>query len=206
MKQNKLLFIGITGGIGAGKSEILSYIRKHYKCEIYLADEVAHEVKRPGTECYRALVDLLGKEIINPDGQIDKARMAEKIFADASLLEKVNQLIHPAVKVYLLEHLEKARAAGDVELFFVEAALLIECGYGELVDEMWYIYADEQVRRERLKKARGYSEEKIENIMAKQLPEQKFRENCDFVIDNSGELADSYRQIDRKLEAFTWQE
>lgn len=206
MKQNRLLFIGITGGIGAGKSEILSYIRKHYKCEIYLADEVAHEVKRPGTECYRALVDLLGKEIINPDGQIDKARMAEKIFADASLLEKVNQLIHPAVKVYLLEHLEKARAAGEVELFFVEAALLIECGYGELVDEMWYIYADEQVRRERLKKARGYSEEKIENIMAKQLPEQKFRENCDFVIDNSGELADSYRQIDRKLEAFTWQE
>lgn len=206
MKQNKLLFIGITGGIGAGKSEILSYIRKHYKCEIYLADEVAHEVKRPGTECYRALVDLLGKEIINPDGQIDKARMAEKIFADASLLEKVNQLIHPAVKVYLLEHLEKARDAGEVELFFVEAALLIECGYGELVDEMWYIYADEQVRRERLKKARGYSEEKIENIMAKQLPEQKFRENCDFVIDNSGELADSYRQIDRKLEAFTWQE
>ena len=206
MKPNKLLFIGITGGIGAGKSEILSYIRKHYKCEIYLADEVAHEVKRPGTECYRALVDLLGKEIIDPDGQIDKARMAEKIFADASLLEKVNQLIHPAVKVYLLEHLEKARAAGEVELFFVEAALLIECGYGELVDEMWYIYADEQVRRERLKKARGYSEEKIENIMAKQLPEQKFRENCDFVIDNSGELADSYRQIDRKLEAFTWQE
>lgn len=206
MKQNKLLFIGITGGIGAGKSEILSYIRKHYKCEIYLADEVAHEVKRPGTECYRALVDLLGKEIINPDGQIDKARMAEKIFANASLLEKVNQLIHPAVKVYLLEHLEKARAAGEVELFFVEAALLIECGYGELVDEMWYIYADEQVRRERLKKARGYSEEKIENIMANQLPEQKFRENCDFVIDNSGELADSYRQIDRKLEAFTWQE
>lgn len=206
MKQNKLLFIGITGGIGAGKSEILSYIRKHYKCEIYLADEVAHEVKRPGTECYRALVDLLGKEIIDPDGQIDKARMAEKIFADASLLEKVNQLIHPAVKVYLLEHLEKARDAGEVELFFVEAALLIECGYGELVDEMWYIYADEQVRRERLKKARGYSEEKIENIMAKQLPEQKFRENCDFVIDNSGELADSYRQIDRKLEAFTWQE
>lgn len=157
MKQNKLLFIGITGGIGAGKSEILSYIRKHYKCEIYLADEVAHEVKRPGTECYRALVDLLGKEIINPDGQIDKARMAEKIFADASLLEKVNQLIHPAVKVYLLEHLEKARAAGEVELFFVEAALLIECGYGELVDEMWYIYADEQVRRERLKKAPRHS-------------------------------------------------
>lgn len=206
MKPNKLLFIGITGGIGAGKSEILSYIGKHYKCEIYLADRVAHEVKKPGTECYRALVDLLGCGILSSDGQIDKGRMAEKIFSDSSLLEKVNGMIHPAVKVYLLEHLERARAEEEVELFFVEAALLIECGYRQLVDEMWYIYADENVRRARLKQSRGYSEEKIESIMSKQLSEQKFRENCDFIIDNSGTLADSYRQIDRKLEAFTWQE
>lgn len=206
MKPNKLLFIGITGGIGAGKTEILSYIGKHYKCEIYLADQVAHEVKKPGTECFRALIDLLGREILASDGQIDKGRMAEKIFGDSSLLEKVNGIIHPAVKVYLLEHLEKAREAGEVELFFVEAALLIECGYRKLVDEMWYIYADENVRRNRLKQARGYSEKKIESIMSKQLSEQKFRENCDFIIDNSGTLADSYRQIDRKLEAFTWQE
>lgn len=206
MKPNKLLFIGITGGIGAGKTEILSYIGRHYKCEIYLADQVAHEVKKPGTECYRALVDLLGREILSSDGQIDKGRMAEKIFADSPLLEKVNGMIHPAVKMYLLEHLEKARAEEETELFFVEAALLIECGYGQLVDEMWYIYADENVRRARLKQSRGYSEEKIESIMSKQLSEQKFRENCDFIIDNSGTLADSYRQIDRKLEAFTWQE
>lgn len=206
MKPNKLLFIGITGGIGAGKTEILSYIGKHYKCEIYLADQVAHEVKKPGTECFRALIDLLGREILASDGQIDKGRMAEKIFGDSSLLEKVNGIIHPAVKEYLLEHLEKAREAGEVELFFVEAALLIECGYRKLVDEMWYIYADENVRRNRLKQARGYSGKKIESIMSKQLSEQKFRENCDFIIDNSGTLADSYRQIDRKLEAFTWQE
>lgn len=206
MKPNKLLFIGITGGIGAGKTEILSYIGKHYKCEIYLADQVAHEVKKPGTECFRALIDLLGREILASDGQIDKGRMAEKIFGDSSLLEKVNGIIHPAVKEYLLEHLEKAREAGEVELFFVEAALLIECGYRMLVDEMWYIYADENVRRNRLKQARGYSGKKIESIMSKQLSEQKFRENCDFIIDNSGTLADSYRQIDRKLEAFTWQE
>ena len=206
MKPNKLLFIGITGGIGAGKTEILSYIGKHYKCEIYLADQVAHEVKKPGTECFRALIDLLGREILASDGQIDKGRMAEKIFGDSSLLEKVMGFIHPAVMEYLLEHLEKAREAGEVELFFVEAALLIECGYRKLVDEMWYIYADENVRRNRLKQARGYSGKKIESIMSKQLSEQKFRENCDFIIDNSGTLADSYRQIDRKLEAFTWQE
>lgn len=206
MKPNKLLFIGITGGIGAGKSEILSYIRKHYKCEIYLADEVAHEVKKPGTDCYRALLELLGEDIVGSDGQIDKGKMAERIFADSALLEGVNSIIHPAVKSYLLEQLEKARAKGESELFFVEAALLIECGYGQLVDEMWYIYADENVRRERLRRFRGYSEAKTDSIMRKQLSEQRFRENCDFIIDNSGPLEDSYRQIDRKLEAFTWQE
>lgn len=206
MKPNKPLFIGITGGIGAGKSEILSYIRKHYKCEVYLADEVAHEVKEPGTPCYEALLELLGEDIAAPGGQIDREKMAERIFSDPALLESVNGIIHPAVKSWLLERLEKARAEGEAELFFVEAALLIECGYGQLVDEMWYIYADENVRRERLRRLRGYSETKTDSIMRKQLSEQKFRENCDFIIDNSGSFEDSCRQIDRKLEAFTWQE
>ena len=206
MKQNKPRFIGITGGIGAGKSEILDYIGKHYRCEIYLADQVAHQVKRAGTECFRALVGLLGEEIMAPDGEIDRAKMAERIFEDPGVLEQVNGIIHPAVRDYLLERLEKARRKGQVELFFVEAALLIECGYGQLVDEMWYVYTDEAVRRRRLAESRGYSGEKTDSIMARQLSDEHFRENCGFIIDNSGSLTDSYRQIDRKLEAFTWQE
>ena len=198
-------FIGITGGVGAGKSEILSYIRKHYRCEIYLADEVAHEVKNPGTECYYELIKLLGEDILESDGQIDRGKMAEKIFADETVLQKVNGIIHPAVKRYLLEHLETAGKRGDVELFFVEAALLIEAGYGELVDEMWYIYATEEVRRERLKLSRGYSDEKVNRILASQLSDEEFRKNSTFIIDNSGELTDSFKQIDEKLEAYTWQ-
>ena len=204
--NNKMLFIGITGGVGAGKSEILSYIRKHYKCEIYLSDEVAHLVKLPGTECFDKLVKLLGAEVLDESGQINKKVMADKIFADKSLLKQVNEIVHPAVKEYLLEHLELARQSGEVELFFVEAALLIETGYGSLVDEMWYIYADEEVRAKRLKNARGYTDEKIQRIMASQLSEEQFRQASNFVIDNSGALAESYRQIDKKLEAYTWQE
>lgn len=207
MKPNKskMLFIGITGGIGAGKSEILKYIGDHYKCEIYLADEVAHLVKLRGTECYDELVALLGKEIVGEDGEINKNAMANKIFADSKLLRQVNDIVHPAVKKYLLEHLEAARESGEVELFFVEAALLIEAGYGQLVDEMWYIYAKEEVRINRLKEARGYSDEKIAQIIRSQLSEDEFRKACDFVIDNSGDLTDSYAQIDKKLEAYTWQ-
>ncbi len=110
------------------------------------------------------------------------------------------------MKEFLLERLEAARSSGEAELFFVEAALLIEAGYGGLVDEMWYVYADEEVRRERLRRDRGYSTERIDNVLRRQLSEEAFREGCDFVIDNSGSLEESCRQIDRKLEAFTWQE
>jgi len=206
MKPNKkMLFIGITGGVGAGKSEILKYIKEHYKCEMYLADEVAHLVKEPGTECFTKLVELLGEDVVGEDGRIDKNAMAGKIFADAEVLKKVNEIVHPAVKEYLLARLEEAKNSGEVELFFVEAALLIEAGYKSLVDEMWYIYATEDVRKNRLQNARGYSEEKIAGIMQNQLSEEQFRKECDFVIDNSGELTDSYRQIDKKLEAYTWQ-
>lgn len=192
-------FIGITGGIGAGKSEILGYIRQHYRCEIYLADEVAHLVKQPGTRCYDELVSLLGEDVVGENGQIDRDLMAKRIFSKPVLLEQVNEIIHPAVKEFLLERLEVAKRNGEAELFFVEAALLIEGGYLALVDEMWYIYADEAVRRERLMRSRGYGEEKIRQIMSRQLTEDVFRKSCDFVIDNSGSFALACAQIDAKL-------
>ena len=198
--------IGITGGVGAGKSEVLSYIREKYNCRVILADEVGHLVKMPGQRCYEQLKELLGEEVLLPDKSIDKAKMAEMIFKDVQLLKQVNALIHPAVQDFLLEKLSAARENPEIELFFVEAALLIEAGYGELVDEMWYIYAEKEVRRARLKASRGYSDAKITSIMLQQLTEERFRMSCDFVIDNSGLLTSSYRQIDKKLEAFTWQE
>lgn len=199
-------FIGITGGVGAGKSKLLAYIKTHYYCEIYLADEVAHLVKEKGTACYERLRELLGDGILRPDGEIDRGAMAERIFGDEELLKQVNQIIHPAVQEYLLQRLAEAGNNPEVELFFVEAALLIEAGYRELVDELWYIHADADVRRERLERSRQYGPEKIANIMSRQLSEEQFRASCDFVIDNSGGLEESFRQIDKKLEAFSWRD
>lgn len=196
-------FIGITGGVGAGKSQILAYIKENYSCEIWLADEVAHRVKQAGTDCFCKLVELLGEDVLDDNGEIHKGRMAEKIFASETVLEQVNAIVHPAVKEYLLDRLAKAREEGKVQYFFVEAALLIECGYGELVDEMWYIFAREDVRRKRLAQSRGYSEEKITQIMQAQLSEESFRAGSDFVIDNSGDLEDTFRQIRDRLEAFS---
>lgn len=191
--------IGITGGIGAGKSELLDYLKQHYNCRILKADEAAHLVKRPGTKCYDALIKLLGADVIAQDGQIDRACMAEKIFADSSLLVQVNGLIHPAVKAYILEQVNQSRARGDCDYFFLEAALLVEEGYGEIVDELWYIRADEAARRARLKASRDYSDEKIERIMASQLKEEEFKRHAQVIIDNSTTLEEAYRQIDKKM-------
>jgi len=161
--------IGITGGVGAGKSEILSFIRKNYPSEIYLADEVAHKIKEKGQPCYEQLVDLLGRDVLKEDGEIDKAKMAAIIFADERILQRVNEIVHPGVREYILARIKEAEEKKNVELFFIEAALLIEAGYETMVDELWYIHADKDVRRKRLQENRGYSSEKIEQIMNCQL-------------------------------------
>ncbi len=191
--------IGITGGVGAGKSQVLSYIEKNCSCRILLADDAAHRVKEPGQPCYRALVSLLGTGVLQKDGFIDRQKMAAAIFSQQDLLNQVNKIIHPAVKAYILSEIEKERRAGKIDAFFVEAALLIEEGYARILDELWYIYAEEGVRRERLLASRGYSDRKIGQIFSSQLTEAEFRRHCKVVIDNSGSLSDTYLQIDERL-------
>jgi len=180
-----MLVIGITGGVGCGKSRVLAYLKEHCKCRIILADDVGNKVKEPGEECYQQIVNLLGPEILQEDGTIHKMKMAEKIFADEEILEKVNGIIHPAVKKYILEQIETEKKNQDIDVFFLEAALLIETGYLQYLDELWYIYSNKDVRKERLKSSRQYSEEKIAQIMQSQLSEEEFRKYADVVVDNS---------------------
>ncbi len=191
--------IGITGGVGSGKSALLHYIAQNYNCKIILADEVAHRVKEPGQPCYEKLVELMSSDILNADGTIHKGRMADKIFESEELLEKVNKIIHPAVKEAILREIADARNEKILDFLFLEAALLIEDGYLNIVDEMWYIYAGEEVRRMRLKTSRNYSDEKIDAIMKSQLTEEEFRKHCAFIIDNSKSLKEACQQIDMKL-------
>lgn len=197
--------IGITGGVGAGKSELLAYIRTHYNCHVILADEVAHSLEKPGQECYNKLTALLGNEIVTADGTIDKARMAEKIFADQAVLRQVNDIVHPAVKKFIIQAIGREKEKAELDFLFVEAALLIEDGYEEILDELWYIHTDAEIRRKRLKASRAYSDEKIDRILQKQLSEDKFRRHCNVVIDNSSDLIYACKQIDKKLEEYLCQ-
>ncbi len=193
-------FIGITGGVGAGKSLVLSCLKEYEGTRVLLADEVGNLVKLPGQPCYAPLVSLLGQEVLDQDGRINREKMAARIFADRELLARVNEVIHPAVKEYILARVEEARREGRTKWFFLEAALLIEDGYEELVDELWYIHADEAVRARRLEASRGYSQEKISRIFASQLSEKEFRRHCRQVIENNGEEQAVREQVRRLME------
>ena len=191
--------IGITGGIGAGKSLVLSYIKEHYRAVVYEADNIAHLIKEPGQKCYEPLLRLLGRNVLNEDGRIDKGKRAERIFADPALLQEVNAIIHPGVKEFVLTKIKEEDQRQDKDFFILEAALLIEEGYDKILDELWYVRAEEEVRRKRLKEDRGYTEEKIGRIMKSQLQDEMFIKYCSLVIDNNGDPAQTYMQIDRKL-------
>ncbi len=188
-------FIGITGQVGSGKSEVLKQLQEKYNCRIILADNVAHEVREPGGECYEKIVELIGTESLNEDGTINRQKMAAIIFSDKAVLKKVNELIHPAVKNRILEIYSEEKEKGEIDYLFLEAALLLDDGYDRICDELWFIYVRDEVRRERLKASRGYSDEKIDSILKGQRSEAQFRQACKWTIDNSDEIELTMEQI-----------
>ncbi|MEE3495524.1 MAG: dephospho-CoA kinase, partial [Butyrivibrio sp.] len=204
MKQSKIQkgktnIIGVTGGVGAGKSTVLKYIGDNYNCKVVFSDDVANEIKMKGYPAYDELVRILGKTILGDDGEIDRGKMAAAIFNDAKKLEKVNKILHPAVNTFIINIIDEEKLKNRLDFVFVEAALLIENGYKDIVDELWYVYADEATRRKRLKDSRGYSDEKIDGILGQQLNDETYRLNSDFVIDNSKDLDSAGEQINKKL-------
>ena len=195
-----MLFIGITGGVGAGKTNILNYLQENYNCRILLADRIAQELMEPGTDCYQKLTELFASDdVFLSEGGFDRGRLAGVLFANHAKREALNGIVHPAVHEYVLSEVRKEREAGKIDFLILEAALLIETGYAKDCDELWYIYTDKDTRKKRLMDSRGYSEEKSEAIMASQLSEEIFRKYCKEEIDNNGTPEESYAQIDRIL-------
>lgn len=193
--------IGITGGVGAGKSEILNFIAANWNATVVEADEVGYLVMRPGKACFAPIVELFGPAILQENGTLNREEISRQVFEDKELLEKLNQIVHPAVKEYVKKAIQREQE-NDTDVFVVEAALLIEDKYDEICDELWYIYADEETRTERLMRNRGYSEEKIKGIFENQLSEDEFSEHCDFEIDNSGDFEETKEQIMRRMQMY----
>lgn len=193
--------IGITGGVGCGKSEVLTYVGRNYDAAVVQADDVAHLLMQPGKPCYREIIGLLGPDFTDDCGNLDRKKISSVVFRDEKIRKKINEIVHPQVKQYIRRSIAEERENGT-SFFFIEAALLIEDKYDEICDELWYIYADEHVRRERLVKGRGYTDHKIDEIIKSQLSEEEFSGKCDFEIDNSKELEDTINQINQRMSTY----
>lgn len=190
--------IGVTGGVGAGKSTVLNYLEKRYGAKLILADLVGHEVMEPGHEAYEQVVKVFGQEIVSEDKTIDRKALGAIVFADEKKRMILNRIIHPAVRQEILRRLEEAELL-HLSYVVVEAALFLEENYNAFCDETWYIYTDEKIRRQRLKESRGYSDERIDQIFRSQKTHEEFQKRCLFMIDNNGSEEETFRQIDRRM-------
>lgn len=190
--------IGVTGGVGAGKSTVLNYLEKCYGAKLILADLVGHEVMEPGHEAYEQVVKVFGQEIVSEDKTIDRKALGAIVFADEKKRMILNRIIHPAVRQEILRRLEEAELL-HLSYVVVEAALFLEENYDAFCDETWYIYTDEKIRRQRLKESRGYSDERIDQIFRSQKTHEEFQKRCLFMIDNNGSEEETFRQIDRRM-------
>ncbi len=190
--------IGITGGVGSGKSRVLSFLEEKYNAVICQADQVAWKLQEPGEKSYLGIVDYFGESILNEDKTINRGALGQIVFNDEDKLQKLNEITHPAVKEYIKNQITIEKE-NDSDLFIIEAALLLEDNYDEICDEIWYIFAREEVRRERLKTSRNYTDEKIDSMIAAQQSENYFRDHCQLTIDNSGNFEDTCIQIEKAM-------
>lgn len=193
--------IGITGGVGAGKSRILAVLEEEYGAQIIQADQVAKQLEEPGQEGYRLLTEEFGDGILNQDGSIDRAAFAALIFRDKAALQKVNDLIHPLTWKAISRMIEESTAP----VVAVEAALFNE-ETKRICQALWYVDTEDEIRIARLMVNRGYSREKCLDIMKNQSGREEFRKLSDEVIDNSGSIEAVRRQIALLLQNYGLQE
>ncbi|WP_344587944.1 dephospho-CoA kinase [Actinomadura vinacea] len=194
-----MLKVGLTGGIGSGKSEVSSRLRGHGAVVID-ADRIAREVVEPGTPGLAAVVAEFGEEVLLPDGGLDRPKVGSIVFADPQRLTALNGIVHPLVGERTRELMEAA--PGDAVVVF-DVPLLAENGLGEMYDVVVVVDAPVETQLERLTSRRGMTEEDARSRIAAQASRADRRAIADRVIDNSGSLDDLKSQVDTLWEDLT---
>ena len=191
---------GITGGAGTGKSEVIKMLQQNFGGCVIMSDEVARELMQKGNISYQLIVEYFGRDILMDDGEIDRKKLADHVFNNKEAREKLNSMTHPYVKDEIRKLIAEAEASGECRFVALESAILLECGYEDICDEFWYVYTKPEIRRQRMKETRNYSDEKVDSVMRNQQPDEVFFEQCSFVIKNNTTLSDVYAQLKKKLD------
>ena len=194
-----MLRVGLTGGVACGKSTVAKMFAD-LGANIVDADTIAHELYRPGQEVLQELVKHFGSEILKPDGELDRAKLATLVF-DGGRVEELNKIVHPAVirqqDLWMRSLAEKDHYA----MAIVEAALILEAGVKDHFDRIMVVTCKPAQKVARFAQRTGMSEEAaradVERRNKAQMPDEEKARSADFVIDNSGSVEETRHQVQR---------
>lgn len=184
--------IGLTGGVGSGKSTVAGMLRR-LGATVIDADEATHAVYAPGTEGFTAIVEAFGQEFVR-DGEIDRKRLGDLVFKDESARLRLNAIVHPRVRDWMAARTVEAVEHG-AEVVVQDVPLLFENGLQGLFSGTVLVYARPQTQLARLLDQRGLSRERATSIIAAQMPIDDKRALATFVVDNDGSIDETQRQV-----------
>jgi dephospho-CoA kinase len=188
-----MLVIGLTGGIGSGKSTVSNMLRE-LGAVIIDADVIARQVVRPGEPAWQELQERFGREIIRPDGSLDRRRLGEIAFHNSQALQDLNRITHPRIRERIIERIDQLRQM-NVRVVVVDAPLLLEAGLTDIVDQVWVVDVDHETLVKRVQLREGFTAEQVEaRLQAQMAPEEK-RRRADVVIDNRGNVGQTQEQV-----------
>lgn len=191
--------IGLTGGIGTGKSTVSAYLAQK-GCRLIDADKISHQMTEPGSSCLLEIREVFGAEFFLGDGSLDRKKLGRLVFADAEKKAQLEEIITRRVIEKTLQLVQMYRQQQE-KLVVIDAPLLFECGMQRYTDETWLVVCRSEKRIARIVERDGLTPEEIEARIANQMPEAQKETLADHVIDNSGELPGLYAQVDALLAA-----
>ncbi len=187
--------IGLTGGIGTGKSTVAKILAAH-NAYIIDADKLNHDILKYNKEAYDEIVDCFSTDVLDAEGHIDRKKLGHIVFNDAKRLQILSDITHKYVIQETRRRVQQLQE-GDYAYVVFDAPLLIEAGMHKETDEVWIVYAEKQLRIDRVMKRNGLSAAEVERIMERQTPFEELRPYADHVILNN----DGYEQLEVVVKA-----
>ena len=189
-----MLKIGLTGGIGTGKSLVTSFLQDQ-GANVINADLLGHEAYLPGTVGFEQVVSEFGEEIVGEDGHVDRQKLGPIVFSDPSNMDRLNAIMHPLIKDMIQTQLDDVEGKGQL-IAIVEAAVLIEAGWESLFDEVWVVTADEEEIISRLASRNGLSREDSQKRINSQMTSIERSAHGDVIINNTGSVEDLKENVE----------
>jgi dephospho-CoA kinase len=193
-----MLRVGLTGGIASGKTTVATLLKKH-GYEVLDADSLGHQLMVPDLPAYGEIVREFGRDVVAHDERIDRAKLGAIVFADAEKRAKLNAILHPRILAHVQEWFSLLDRRDGPAFAFVEAALLFEAGYKSWLDRLVVCWSKPEQQMDRLVR-RGLSREQAKLRLAAQMPVDEKRRLADDVIDCSGSLEETERQVGKLIE------